>query len=111
MSTTEKKGWESEFDEKFGVLEGSPYGAKQMFPCEGGYCNTSVDDIKAFLRETIASSEQRTRNEVVDYIKKVGTRFENELVDAGTGEPLDGTFYRIYEGQIEEARNLPTKLK
>lgn len=48
-------------------------------------------------------------NMAVDYIKEKGTRFENELVDAGTGEPLDGTFYRIYEGDLEQARTAYAK--
>lgn len=41
------------FDENFEVKDGSPYGHKQMFPCEGGYCDTSVDEIKTFLSTSI----------------------------------------------------------
>lgn len=50
--------------------------------------------MKAFIAELIASSEQRTRNEVVDYIRSAMSYHGADL-----------------NLVAEEARNLPTKLK
>ncbi len=56
--------WEEEFDKQFEVREGSPYGHKQMFPCEGGYCGTSVDEIKDFVKNLLTSQRENLVQQV-----------------------------------------------
>lgn len=85
-----QEGWEKEFDERF------PQGNQpQTF-----FISTFRLAVKEFLRETIASSEQRTKDEMTDYIDGEVLKVEGEEV------------HKLELAEIlKEARNLPTKLK
>lgn len=52
-----KENWEKEFDEKFEIFV---MDEKEVFPCEGGYCDTSVEYIKSFIRHLLSQEKQKS---------------------------------------------------
>lgn len=69
--------WEESFNKEFGVSKGpGRLYEDETFPCEGGYCETSVYDIKAFISKAIASAVEAREREISEAVKEMKSSVE-----------------------------------
>lgn len=85
--TPTKDSWEKEFDKQFEIVTGVK--SNPSFPCEGGYCDTSVAEVKSFIRSAIEKAYK-----------------EGQVASDGYDDMMDSAFKKGQEAESSRIRGL-----
>jgi len=61
--------------------------------------------LEYFISQEKERSRREGMNQAVDYIKNHGAYTDNPIDQGPDAPPIDGSFYNIYAGELEAARN------
>ena len=96
-TSNEREDWEKEFDKIF-VYENVWQGEDEYTK------NVPIGNIKDFIRSLLTRTRQEEREKVVEYIKANSALTDNPI--ESNSQLIDCSYYQIYAGALEQARNL-----